>query len=204
MILNFINEKGGSNKVVDFVNGETAIIVYNHFERQFENRISNLTRLGYHRMFNYDVLLDTIIDTIKFKYNEIINEFKVAINIDIPIKVEGKLYFLEISTIVHSSYPTFNYSLPNKAVRPEYRQYFRDKKIKTNKKVITIETVAFSVKCRNERHVTFNNEKLGYNKSLNFNPIIVSKRQFEKFLKTLPEIRFSKKLKIEYPMQNKK
>lgn len=99
MILNFINEKGGSNKVVDFVNEETAIIAYNHFEKQFENRISNLTRLSHHRMFNYNVLLDAIIDTIKFKYSEIINEFKVAINVDIPIKVEGKLYFLEISTI---------------------------------------------------------------------------------------------------------
>lgn len=197
MMLNFINEQGGQNKVIEFINDETALIVYKHFEKQYDYRIAPLTRLSSHRMFNYDVLLNEVIKIIKFKYNDIITSEKSTINIDIPVIVGRKKYFMEISTIIKASYPKFNNMIADKRIRPEYLPYYRERKIRRDKKVITIETIAFTLKCANEMNVTFRKERLMYSKSLSFNPIKVSEKHFMNFTKSIPIIRFSEKLKRE-------
>lgn len=204
MMLNFINEQGGSNKVIEVINDETALIVYKHFEKQYNYRIAPLTRLSNHRMFNYDMMLDEIIKTIKFKYKDIIHSEKSTINIDIPIIVGRKKYFMEISTIIKASYPHFNNNITDKRVRPEYLPYYRERKIRKDKKVITIETVAFTIKCANEWNVTFKQEKMMYNKTLRFNPIRVSEKYFINFTKSLPSIRITDALLNEIHYLKKK
>lgn len=192
MLLNMINVVGGHNEVKGFIEG-TAIIYYAHFKEQFEKRIAPLHKIFGKDIFKYERYEEEIQKVIDVRYKEILMKEKSVITLEVPIMVNGKKYVLETATVLHASFPAMDQKHPDNPVLPEYKKYFKKKKIYFTKKVITVETVAYKLKTDNERNVTFadkgNKEKVYVicERELRSQAIKLTNDEFITFMLSIPE-----------------
>lgn len=198
MLLNMINVVNGHNEVKGFIEG-TAIIYYAHFKEQFEKRLAPLHKLFGKDIFKYERYEEEIQKVIDARYKDILLKEKTVITLEVPIMINGKKYLIETATVIHASFPAMDQKHPDNPILPEYKKYFKKKKIYFTKKVITVETVAYKVKTDNERNVTFadegNKEKVYVicERELRSQAIKMTNDEFIAFMLSIPEdVRFQR------------
>ena len=157
------------NKIIGNVNG-LNVVLFGHVETRHQERLTVLNKAGHEEVLSFDKLKDVCMDVFKSNFRTLIENIDEprAIRGNVKIKLKGIEAWAEIAievraTIVDWAMITQDENGEdvyfNKEVAPDYIDYVKEGKIKIGDRVLTIETIALSIKGKNEK-----NDKISFTK----------------------------------------
>ena len=155
------------NKIIGNVNG-LDVILFGHVEERHGQRLNVLNEAAYEEVLSFDKLKEICMDVFRNNFKELTRDLDVpkAIRGDIKIKLKGIEAWAEIAIEVRATVVDWSLGITDengedvffsKEVAKDYVDYVKEGKLKIGDRVLTIETIALSVKGKNEK-----NEKVSF------------------------------------------
>lgn len=136
------------NKIIGQVNG-TNIVLFGHTFNQFRNRVAGLQSILNIKEISYDYLIKQTMKAIEYNYDECLTKCRKPVwkvlHGDFNICCDGKIFKIEISTLIKSSKINFD-SKYERVVAEDYKEYVKQGIMRKGDIVIAIETLAFTIK----------------------------------------------------------
>ena len=157
MYLNIGSEGKSMNKVIGNVNG-VSILQYGHINTRYYDRISRMYETTNINNLRYDKMIKIAELIIKRNFNRCVTRDRRQIRNKIVSKftVEtcGQLFVIEVAILIKSTKVEWGESYP-KEVAKDYIEYVNNGELNIDDTVISIETIAASIRLEDEDDQAF-------------------------------------------------
>lgn len=164
MYLNIGSEGKSMNKIISNING-VSILQYGHVNSRYYNRISKMYETTTINNLRYDKMIKIVELIIKRNFKRCVtrNDRQIRNKIVAKFNVEtcGQIFVIEVAILIKSTKVEWGESYPEEVAK-DYVEYVNSGELNIGDTVISIETIAASIRLEDEEDQAFTNiNKIG-------------------------------------------